>query len=102
MTEQTRRRFSPEFKEQSLLGCRSRVRRMAVWLPSSASHQRSCRLELEAAGSAAATAAQKAEAAELVQLRRDNFADAVRQMPCRFLRGTHLAVKILLIIMDQQ
>ena len=30
------------------------------------------RLELEAAGSAAATAAQKAEAAELVQLRRDN------------------------------
>ena len=42
------------------------------------------------------------EAAELVQLRRDNFADAVRQMPCRFLRGTHLAVKILLIIMDQR
>ena len=77
MTEQTRRRFSPEYKKQSLLGCRSRVQRMAVWLP-------------------------KAEAAELVQLRRDNFADAVRQMPCRFLRGTHLAVKILLIIMDQQ
>ena len=41
MTEQTRRRFSPEYKEQSLLSCWSRVRRMAVWLPSSASHQRS-------------------------------------------------------------
>ena len=56
-------------------GCRSRVRRIAVWLPSSASRQRKLktwRLELEAAGSAAARAAQKAEAAELVQLRRDN------------------------------
>ena len=41
MTEPTRRRFSPEYKERSLLGCRTRVRRMAVWLPSSASHQRS-------------------------------------------------------------
>ena len=34
--------------------------------------RRTWRLELEAAGSAAARAAQKAEAAELVQLRRDN------------------------------
>ena len=56
-------------------GCRNRVRRIAVWLPSSAStptQLKTWRLELEAAGSAAATAAQKAEAAELVQLRRDN------------------------------
>ena len=36
-------------------------------------HLKTWRLELEAAGSAAATAAQKAEAAELVQLRRDPY-----------------------------
>ena len=39
------------------------------------------RLELEAAGSAAATAAQKAEAAELVQLRRDHLDTCGQKMP---------------------
>ena len=50
------------------------MRRIAVWLPSSVTptQLKTWRLELEAAGSAAARAAQKAEAAELVQLRRDN------------------------------
>ena len=44
------------------------------------------RLELEAAGSAAATAAQKAEAAKLVQLRRDD-----KRLTLRFCAGPRLS-----------
>ena len=73
MTKQTRRRFSPEYKEQSVArlsepGANSSV---AAELGVTPTQLKTWRLELEAAGSAAATAAQKAEAA-LVQLRRDN------------------------------
>ena len=74
MTKQTKRRFSPEYKEQSVArlsepgATRSSV---ATELGVTPTQLKTWRLELEAAGSAAATAAQKAEAAELVQLRRD-------------------------------
>ena len=74
MTKQTKRRFSPEYKEQSV----ARLSEPGATHSSVAAElgvtptQLTWRLELEAAGSAAATAAQKAETAELVQLRRDN------------------------------
>ena len=75
MTKQTRRRFSPEYKEQSvarLLEPAARHSSVAAKLGVTPTQLKTWRLELEAAGSAVATAAQKAEAAELLQLRRDN------------------------------
>ena len=75
MTEQTRRRFSPEYKEQSVARLSepgATHSSVAAELGVTPTQLKTWRLELEAAGSAAATAAQKAEAAELVQLRRDN------------------------------
>ena len=75
MAKQTSRRLSPEYKEQSV----ARLSQPGVTHSSVAAELgvtltqlKTWRLELEAAGSAAARAAQKAEAAELVQLRRDN------------------------------
>ena len=80
MTKQTRRRFSPEYKEQSVARLSepgATHSSVAAELGVTPTQLKTWRLELEAAGSAAATAAQipiqqKAEAAELVQLRRDN------------------------------
>ena len=72
MTKQTRRRFSPEYKEQSvarLLEPGASHSGVAAELGVTPTQLKTWRLELEAVGSAAA---QKAEAAELVQLRRDN------------------------------
>ena len=75
MTKQMRRRFSPEYKEQSVArlsepgAAHSSV---AAELCVTPTQLKTWRLELEAAGSTAARAAQKAEAAELAQLRRDN------------------------------
>ena len=75
MTKQTRRRFSPEYKEQSVARLSqpgATHSSVAAELGVTPTQLKTWRLELEAAGSAAATAALKAEAAELVQLRRDN------------------------------
>ena len=75
MTKQTRRRFSPEYKEQSVARLSepgATHSSVAAELGVTPTQLKTWRLELEAAGSAAATAAQKAEAAELVQLRWDN------------------------------
>ena len=75
MTKQRRRRFSPEYKEQSVARLSepgATHSSVAAELGVTPTQLKTWRLELEAAGSAAATAAQKAEAAELVQLRRDN------------------------------
>ena len=71
MTKQTRRRFSPEYKEQSVARLSepgATHSSVAAELGVTPTQLKTWRLELEAA----ATAAQKAEAAELVQLRRDN------------------------------
>ena len=75
MTKQTRRRFSPEYKKRSVARLSqpgATHSSVAAELGVTPTQLKTWRLELEAAGSAAATAAQKAEAAELVQLRRDN------------------------------
>ena len=69
------RRFSPEYKDQSVARLSepgATHSSVAAELGVTPTQLKTWRLELEAAGSAAATAAQKAEAAELVQLRRDN------------------------------
>jgi transposase-like protein len=75
MTKQTRRRFSPEYKGQSVarlsqLGATHAS--VAAELGVTPTQLKTWRLELEAAGSVTAIATQKAEAAELAQLRRDN------------------------------
>ena len=70
MTKQTRRRFSPEYKEQSVARLSqpgATHSSVAAELGVTPTQLKTWRLELEAAGSAAARAAQKAEAAELVQ-----------------------------------
>ena len=73
MTKQTRRRFSPRI--QGTVGCPAigagcdTYSSVAAELGVTPTQLKTWRLELEAAGS---TAAQKAEAAELAQLRRDN------------------------------
>ena len=75
MTKQTRRRFSPEYKEQSVARLSepgATHNSVAAELGVTPTQLKTWRLEHEAAGSAAARAAQKAEAAELMQLRRDN------------------------------
>ena len=75
MTKQTRRRFSPEYKEQSIARLSepgATHTSVAAELGVAATQLKTWRLELEAAGSVTAIATQKAEAAELAQLRRDN------------------------------
>ena len=75
MTKQTRRRFTPEYKEQAV----ARLSEEGVshaglaGEPGVTSGQfKTWHLELLAAGSAAALARSRAEAAELARLRRDN------------------------------
>jgi transposase-like protein len=75
MTKQTRRRFSPEYKEQAVArlsepGATHTC--VAAELGVTPTQLKTWRLELEAAGSASAIERQRAEAAELAQLRRDN------------------------------
>ena len=75
MTKRVRRRFSPEYKEQAVArlsepGASYGI--VAAELGVTATQLKTWKLELDAAGSAAAIAAQRAEAAELSQLRRDN------------------------------
>ena len=75
MTKQTRRRFSPEYKEQSvarLSEAGATHSSVAAELGITPTQLKTWRLQLEAAGSVAAMATQKAEADELAQLRRDN------------------------------
>ena len=75
MRKRTRRRFSPEYKEQSVARLSepgATHSSVAAALGVTSTQLKTWWLELEAAGSAAATAAQKGEAAELVKLRRDN------------------------------
>ena len=75
MTKQTRRRFSPEFKEQAVARMSepgATQTSVAAEVGVTSSQLKTWRLELEAAGSAAAISQQTAEAAELAQLRRDN------------------------------
>jgi len=75
MTRQTRRRFSPEYKEQAvarLLAPGATQASVAAELGVTATQLKTWRLELEAAGSASAIERQQAEAGELVRLRQDN------------------------------
>ncbi|MEL6767669.1 MAG: transposase [Pseudomonadota bacterium] len=75
MSKEARRRFTPEFKEQAVArfstpgATQSSVARERGVMPT---QQKTLRLGLEAAGSAAAVLRQKAEAAELAELRREN------------------------------
>ena len=75
MTRQTRRRFSPEYKEQAvarLLAPGATQASVAAELGVTPTQLKTWRLELEAAGSASAIERQQAEAGELVRLRQDN------------------------------
>ncbi len=75
MTKQTRRRFSPEYREQAvarLLEPGATHSGVATELGVTPTQLKTWRLELEAAGSAFAIERQRVEAAELAQLRRDN------------------------------
>jgi transposase-like protein len=75
MTKQTRRRFSPDYKEEAvgrLSEPGATHGSVAGELGITPTQLKTWRLELEAAGSGASIATQKAEAAELTQLRRDN------------------------------
>ena len=74
-TKKTRRRFTPEYKDQAVarlsevgVTCTS----LAAELEVTSGQRKSWHLELLAAASVAALAQSKAEAAELAQLRRDN------------------------------
>jgi transposase-like protein len=81
MTKQTRRRFSPECKGQSVARLSepgATYGSVAAELGITPTQLKTWRLEFEAAGSAAAIATQKAETAELTQLRRDNSIRPVR------------------------
>ena len=75
MTKQARRRFAPEYKEQAV-ACLSEdcvaYASHAGELGVTSRQLKSWHLELLAAGSAAALTQSRAEAAEPVQLRRDN------------------------------
>ena len=75
MTKKTRRRFTPEYKEQAV----ARLSEAGVTYASlsaelgiTSGQLKTWHLELLAAGSATAIAQTKAEAVELAQLRRDN------------------------------
>ncbi len=75
MTKQTRRRFLPEYKEQALARLSepgATYSGVAAELGVTPTQLKTWRLELEAAGSTPAIERQRAETAELVQLRRDN------------------------------
>ncbi|MEM8821032.1 MAG: transposase [Pseudomonadota bacterium] len=75
MTKRVRRRSTPEYKEQAVARLSdpgATYGAVAADLGLTATQLKSWKLELNAVGSAAAIAAQKAEAAELSQLRRDN------------------------------
>src|SRR5512135_526914 len=76
MTRPTRRRFSPEYKQQAvarLLAPGATQARVAAELVGVTPTQlKTWRLELEAAGSASAIERQPAEAGELARLRQDN------------------------------
>ncbi|MEO0622255.1 MAG: transposase [Pseudomonadota bacterium] len=75
MTKRARRRFSPEDKEQAvtrLSEAGATYGSVAAEVSVTATQLKTWKLELDAAGSSAAIAAQRAEAAELTQLRRDN------------------------------
>jgi transposase-like protein len=75
MTKHVRRRFSPEYKEQAVARLSepgATHASVAAELGVTTTQLKTWRLELAAAGSAAAIASQKAEAAELARLRRDN------------------------------
>ena len=75
MTKQTRRRFSPEYKEQAVARLSefgATHSGVAAELGVTPTQLKTWRLESEAAGSASAIERQQAEAAELAQLRRDN------------------------------
>lgn len=75
MTKQTRRRFSPEYKEEAvalLAEAGATYGSVSAELGITPTQLKTWRLELEAAGSAAAIATQQADAAELAQLRKDN------------------------------
>lgn len=74
MGTRTRRRFTAEYKERAvarLSEAGAKASSVAAELGITPTQLKTWRLELEAAGSAAAMAQQKAEAAELRQLRRD-------------------------------
>jgi len=75
MTKRSRRRFTPEYKEQAV----ARLSEEGVTYASlsaefgvTSGQLKTWHLELLAAGSSEAVAQSKAEAAELAQLRRDN------------------------------
>lgn len=75
MTKRVRRRFTPEFKEQAVARLSepgASHGSVAAELGVTATQPKTWKLELDAAGSAAAIAAQRAEADALVRLRRDN------------------------------
>ena len=75
MTRQTRRRVSPEYKEQAvarLSAPGATQARVAAELGVTPTQLKTWRLELEAAGSATAIERQQTEAAELARLRQDN------------------------------
>lgn len=75
MTKRVRRRFTPEYKEQAvarLSEAGASYGSVAAELGVTATQLKTWKLELDAAGSAAAITAQRAETAELAQLRRDN------------------------------
>ena len=71
----TKRRFTAEYKAQAVARLSepgATQAGVAAELGITPTQLKTWRLELEAAGSAVAIATQKAEAAELAQLRRDN------------------------------
>ncbi|MEM8623357.1 MAG: transposase [Pseudomonadota bacterium] len=75
MSKQPRGRFTPEFKEQAvarLSAPGATHSGVAKELGVTPTQLKTWRLELEATGSAAAVLRQKAEAAELAELRREN------------------------------
>ena len=75
MTKRVRRRFTPEYKEQAVARLSepgASYASVAAELGVTVTQLKTWKLELDAAGSAAAIAAQRAEAVELSQLRRDN------------------------------
>lgn len=75
MTKRTRRRFTPEYKEQAVARLSEpgvTYASLSAELGVTSGQLKSWHLELLAAGSASALAQRKAEASELAQLRRDN------------------------------
>ena len=74
MTKKTRRRFTPEYKEQAVVRLAEpgvTYASLSAELGITSGQLKTWHLELLVAGSATAIAQTKAEAAELAQLRRD-------------------------------